>query len=171
MGFFTSCENDVEEVNEINNIELFPDQELKDVDVLYSSSGKVKFRMKAPIVEQYGGEESYNEMPKGVEVEIYDSAMHVSSRLTSNYAIDRTYEKKMEAKDDVVVVNDKGERLNTEHLIWDMTTEKIRSDVFVKITTPQQVLMGEGLISNQDFTDYKILKPRGVINLEDAQGN
>ena len=97
--------------------------------------------------------------------------MNVSTRLTSNYAIDIAHDKKMEAKDDVVVVNDKGETLNTEHLIWDMQKEEIRSDVFVKITTPQQVLMGEGLISNQDFSDYKILKPRGVINLPDAQNN
>ena len=171
MGIFTSCENDVEEVNELNNEEIFPDQELRDADVLYSSSGRVKFRMKAPLVEQYGGDEHYNEMPEGVEVEIYDSTMTVSSRLTSNYAIDIAHDKKMEAKDDVVVINDKGEKLNTEHLIWNMQKEEIRSDVFVKITTPQQVLMGEGLISNQDFSDYKILKPRGVINLQDAQNN
>jgi len=171
MGIFSSCENDVEEVNEINDEVQLPDQELRDVDVLYSSRGKIKFRMIAPLVEQYGGEEHYNEMREGVEVEIYDSTMKVSSRLTSNYAIDLAYDKKMEAEDDVVVINDKGEKLNTEHLIWDMVREEIRSDVFVKITTPQQVLMGEGLISNQDFTDYKILKPRGIINLEDAQGN
>lgn len=171
LGIFTSCENDVEEVNQLNDEELLPDQELRDVDVLYSSKGRVKFRLIAPLVEQYGGEKNYNEMPEGVEVEIYDSSNHVTSRLTANYAIDITHSRKMEARDDVVVINDKGERLNTEQLYWDMVTEKITSDVFVKITTPQQVLMGEGLISNQDFTDYKILKPRGIINLEDAQSN
>lgn len=171
MGFFTACENNLEEVKEVNDEEKFPDQELREVDVLYSSQGRVKFHMIAPLVEQYGGEEAYNEMPEGVELEIYDSLMTVTTKLTSNYAIDLTHLKKMEAKGDVIVVNDKGETLNTEHLIWDMQKEEIRSDVFVKITTAQQVLMGEGLISNQDFTDYKILKPRGIINIEDAQSN
>ena len=73
----------------------------------------------------------------------------------------------MEAKDGVVVINEKGEKLNTEHLVWDKKTEKITSDVFVKITTDSEVLMGEGLISNQDFTEYRILKPRGIINLDE----
>lgn len=170
-GIFSSCTNDPEEVEEINDEELFPDQEMKDVDVLYTSSGKVKFRLIAPLVLQYGGEKSFNEMPEGVEVLVYDSAMNVSSRLTSNYAIDQTYARKMEAKEDVVVINEKGEKLNTEHLIWDLEKDEIRSDVFVKITTDQQVLMGEGLVSNQDFSDYRILSPRGVINLKDAESN
>ena len=172
VGALFSCVNDPKEVEEINNEEIFPDQEMRQVDVLYSTLGEIQFRLKAPLVEQYGGEESYNEMPKGVDIEIYDdSSMQVSSRLTSNYAIDITHEKRMEAKDDVVVINDEGDTLNTEHLIWDLEKNEIRSDVFVKITTPQQVLMGEGLVSNQDFTDYRILKPRGIINLNDAEGN
>lgn len=172
MGSFFSCVNDPKEVEEINDEELFPDQEMREVDVLYSSRGEIKFRLRAPLVEQYGGEEPYNEMPEGVDIEIYDdSTMKVSSQLRANYAIDITYDKKMEARDNVVVVNDEGDTLNTEHLIWDLEKDEIRSDVFVKITTPQQVLMGEGLISDQDFTDYKILKPRGIINLEDAQSN
>lgn len=171
LGFFASCENDPEEVEQLNTAELFPDQEMRNVDVLYSSRGKMKFRLKAPLIEQYGGEKSYNEMPEGVDIETYDSLMNISSRLTANYAIDKAYEKVMEAKDNVVVINHKGETLNTEHLIWDLEKDEIRSDVFVKITTAQQVLMGEGLISNQEFTNYKILKPRGIINLEDAQSN
>lgn len=72
----------------------------------------------------------------------------------------------MEAKDNVVVINDKGERLNTEHLVWDKKTGKITSDVFVEITTENEVIMGEGLVSNQSFTEYKILKTRGIINID-----
>ncbi|MAY84126.1 MAG: LPS export ABC transporter periplasmic protein LptC [Flavobacteriales bacterium] len=172
VGILLSCVNDPKEVEELNDEERYPDQEMRGVDVLYSTMGEVQFRLKAPLVHQYGGEESYNEMPEGVDIEIYDdTTMVVSSRLTANYAIDIAHEKRMEAKDNVVVINDEGDTLNTEHLIWDLEKDEIRSDVFVKITTPQQVLMGEGLISNQDFTDYRILKPRGIINLKDAQSN
>ena len=73
----------------------------------------------------------------------------------------------MEAKEDVVVTNIKGEKLNTEQLVWDQKSGKITSDVFVKITTEDQVLMGEGLIANEDFTNYRILKPRGTISIAD----
>ncbi len=124
------------------------------------------FQLNAPILDQYGGAEPYNEMPEGVHVQLFDSLMNVKTELSSNYAIDLSHQDVMEAKYDVVVINAKGEQLNTEHLIWNKAEQKISSDAFVKITTENQVLLGDGLISNEDFSDYKILKPRGVINID-----
>jgi len=92
--------------------------------------------------------------------------MNVTTKLTSNYAIDSTYANKMQARENVIVINEKGEQLNTEELLWNKNTEQITSDVFVKITTADQIIMGTGLISNQDFTEYRILKPTGIINIE-----
>jgi hypothetical protein len=74
----------------------------------------------------------------------------------------------LEAKGNVVIINEKGEKLNTEHIVWDQKKETINSDVFVKITTNTEILMGDGLESNQSFTKYKILKIRGIINLKDS---
>lgn len=157
----------MEEVAKYDMSERFPDQEIKEVELLYSTKGDIVFQLNAPLLDQYGGEKAYNEMPEGVHVQIFDSLHNVTTELTSEYAIDLSYKNVMEAKNNVVVINAKGEKLNTEHLVWDKETGKITSDVFVKITTPNQVLMGEGLISNQSFTNYRILKPRGVINIDE----
>lgn len=162
-----SCENDPNEVAKFDASEQFPDQTIHDAELLYSTHGKIDVFLSAPLVHQYGGEEPYNEMPEGVHLIIYDSAMTFNTDLTANYAIDLSHKNKMEAKGNVIVVNEKGEQLNTEHLVWDKKSGKFTSDVFVKITTESQVLMGDGLIANQDFSTYQILKPRGTINLED----
>lgn len=143
-----------------------PIQTAKDVEILYSTKGNVVFQLNAPVLHRFQNEISYNEMPQGVEVKIFDSTMTVTTKLTANYAIDSTDVEKMEAKSDVVVVNEKGETLNTEHLVWDKKTEKITSDVHVKITTADQILMGDGLISNQDFSEYRILRPSGTLNID-----
>jgi hypothetical protein len=66
-----------------------------------------------------------------------------------------------------VVVNNKGEKLNTEHLIWDRRADRISSDRFVKITTADEILMGDGLESNGNFTRYKILKIRGTLRIRE----
>ncbi len=166
-----ACENSTEEIAKYDLSEIFPDQAIKDVELLYTSNGELVLQLNAPVLNQYGGEEPYNEMPEGVHLQLFDSAMNVTTNLTSNYAIDLTHADMMEARDDVVVVNQKGEKLNTEHLVWDKKTAKFTSDVFVTITTENQVLMGDGLIANQDFTNYQILKPRGTIEIEDDQGN
>ena len=75
--------------------------------------------------------------------------------------------KKMEVKYNVEVVNVNGEKLNTEHLIWDEQKKKITSDAFVKITTAKEIIMGKGLEANQDFTQYEIKEVTGTIRIED----
>jgi LPS export ABC transporter protein LptC len=168
VGVLFSCENDVNEIAKYDLSERFPDQSVQDVEILYSTEGEVAFQLKAPLLNQYSGEEPYNEMPDGVHVQFFDSTQKVTTDLTANYAIHYTKqnEERMLAEGNVIVTNDKGERLNTEKLLWSKKTQQITSDVFVKITTENQVLMGDGLVANQDFTDYRILKPRGILNIE-----
>lgn len=61
----------------------------------------------------------------------------------------------------------KGEKLNTEHLIWNEDSAKIYTDEFVKITTTDEIIMGEGMEANQDFSKWKIYKIRGTINVKE----
>jgi LPS export ABC transporter protein LptC len=79
----------------------------------------------------------------------------------------RKYENQglVEVRDSVVVINKKGERLDTEKLIWNEKTGKIYTDQFVRIQTKNEVIYGEGLTANQNFSSYKIFKIRGVFNL------
>jgi LPS export ABC transporter protein LptC len=72
----------------------------------------------------------------------------------------------LEAKNDVVVINENGEKLNTEQLFWDQKEQKITSNTFVKITRKTEIIMGDGLESNQDFTRYKIKKIRGTLQVK-----
>ena len=85
------------------------------------------------------------------------------SKLDARYAIHYEQERRWIAKNDVVVVNQKGERLNTEKLMWDENSGKLRSDEFVKITTRGEIIMGTGFEANQDFSKYKIFNIKGTI--------
>ena len=62
-----------------------------------------------------------------------------------------------------------GEKLETEKLVWDEANKTIYTDAFVKITTADQVIMGKGLKSNQDFTKYQINEITGTINLKNNE--
>lgn len=168
----SACENDLKQVDVVTKEENLPLSSSEDVEIMYSELGDVKVKLKAKKLDRYGGEKPYMEMTAGVEVLFYDSAMNISSRLTANYAIHHIKENKMEAREDVVVVNEKGERLNTEHLVWEQEEGKIYSDKFVKITKKDEIIMGEGFESNEDFSKYKIKNLKGTINIEeDAESN
>lgn len=162
----TSCSNDIVEVQKISNEKPVPISTTKNVEMLYSDSAQLKARIKAPLRETFLGQKPYILFNKGIRIEFYDENQKVESVLTAKYAISYTKEDKMEARNDVEISSTNGDKLNTNHLIWDQKANKIYSTVFTKITSTERVIYGDGFESNQDFTSYKILKPKGIINLK-----
>jgi LPS export ABC transporter protein LptC len=163
----SSCVNDPEKVKSITHKNTLPVQAGKGIDLLYSDSARLKIHLTAPEVNEYTGNDPYTEMPKGVKVEFYDSVGKVETSLTANYAIRKERNQMMEAKNDVVLVNTKGETLNTEHLIWDGNKRRISTKAAVKITTKDQIIMGTGLESDEMFNDYEIKNITGTFMLKD----
>lgn len=165
----SSCENDIATINLITSKTQLPAESGKDVEIIYSDSARIKMKLTSPHIDRYTGKDPYIEFPKGLMVEFYDRERKVTSRLNAKYAIRKESEKVMEAKQDVVVMNEKGETLNTEHLIWDEEKDRIYTEEFVKITTKDEILFGDGLESNQEFTKYKIKNIKGTINLHENE--
>nr|MBP6335704.1 LPS export ABC transporter periplasmic protein LptC [Bacteroidia bacterium] len=95
--------------------------------------------------------------------------LRVKSRMDADYGVRYEKEQKMEARKNVVVVNERGEQLNTEHLVWDEKRQKLTSDQFVKITTKDEIIYGNGFEANQDFSKYKIFNIKGTISINDAR--
>jgi LPS export ABC transporter protein LptC len=165
---FSACENDMEKVKIISGKKAMPAETGKDVEILYSDSAKLKARLLATELNRFVQKPPYIEMTKGIKLYFYDSNQKVNSTLTAQYAKVLQFPDNniMEARRKVVVVNEKNEKLETEHLIWNQKEETIVSNAYVTITTKDEIIMGDGLESNQSFTKYKIKKMKGTINLK-----
>jgi LPS export ABC transporter protein LptC len=167
IGFlFVSCENDIEKIKLINSGRNEPVEKAVNIKILYSDSARVQVELTAPRMEHFLGEKPYLEMPKGFKALFYNDQLAVKSRLSADYGIRYENEQKMEAKKNVVVVNEKGSTLNTEHLIWDEQKQKLLSNEFVKITTVDEIIYGTGFEANQDFSQYRIFNIKGTIALK-----
>lgn len=165
---FFSCKNDIEIINTLTTVSDFPTESIQHLESIYSDSAEIQIRIKAVEVRRYGNANlPYMEFPKGIEVLFYNDQAEVSSQLTANFAIYHETEKLWEARDSVVAINVNGEILNTDLLFWDEERGLIYSNKFVKITTSDEVLFGEGFEANQDFSDWIIKKPKGTIYLEE----
>ena len=163
---FISCENSQEEVKRVTQVNTEPLEKIKGLETFYSDSGFVKVRVMAAELVKKTHPAPVTELPKGVNIDFYDQNMEVDARLTSRYAVHHENERKWEAKNDVVVVNQKGEQLNTELLIWDERAEKLISNEQVKITTREEIIYGRGFEANQDFSRYKIFNVSGRITVK-----
>ena len=176
INSFYSCENDVAVVNAVTSADekAKPIESSINVEFLYSDSARVRSRLKTPLADHYLGKKPYYEMPKGMNVIFYNRLGKEETKLTANYGIgydNGANENKMnimEAKGNVVVINEKGDRLNTEHLIWNSITKKIYTNEFVKITTKDEVIWGDGLEANEDFSEYEIKRVKGNIAVKDG---
>ena len=162
---FSSCENDLEKVKLYSKGKIIPQESAKSIKILYSDSARVQVELTAPILSHYETENPYIEMPNGFHALFYNDKLEVKSKLNAEYGIRYERDQRMEARKNVTVINEKGDQLNTEHLIWDERKEKLFSDEFVKITTKDEIIFGNGFEANQDFTKYKIFNIKGTITL------
>ncbi|MBI9067810.1 MAG: LPS export ABC transporter periplasmic protein LptC [Salinivirgaceae bacterium] len=166
--FFASCKNDIQEVKEITSTHDTAIMSAKNIEMHYTTNGINNMKMISPLLNRYleNGESSYSEFPKGLEIFFYDEEGKVTSSLKANYSIYFEKEGKWEAKYDVEAINEKGEKLNTEYLVWLSDEHKIYSDQFVKVTNSDGIIYGDGFESNEDFTSWEVINGRGVINIE-----
>ena len=167
--FLCSCENKIEKVNLLTKETNLPFEITQNVTITYSDSGYKKMKIEAPLLEKYVGDDPYTEFKEGIHVTFYNSIGEPESELTANYAIDYEKINAMEAKGNVVVINKNNEKLETEHLLWFAKDKQIKSEEFVKITTEDEIIFGDGLEANEDFTQYRIKNTKGIINIKEEE--
>ena len=164
---FQSCQREIKTVDiKLDSVSQAL-MSAKDIDVIFSDSGYLQARVTGPVVRRYEGDSPWLEFPEGFRAEMYDSAQRIESTITADYGKRMEITRVMEAEGNVIVRNEfKNEQLNTEVLIWNELRHTIRTEAPVKITTPDKVLYGTGLQSNETFTNYKILHPRGEMTVD-----
>jgi len=168
-----ACKNKMSEVVAINFSDSLPDISARDIDFTLSDSARVQLRISGPVMYAYEeGDEPYMEFPEGFKVEFYDTAFNITSTITGEYGIHYRDKKLLVARKNVVVTNyETGERLDTEELIWDQVKEIIYSNKFVKISSDEGVIFGDGLEAEQDFSKRRIINPSGEIEVQDDTEN
>ncbi|MBT6745924.1 MAG: LPS export ABC transporter periplasmic protein LptC [Flavobacteriales bacterium] len=168
VGVFISCnKNEIEKIRLVTAQEELPSESSTNVEILFSDSAQLTLRLIAPKLNRYETENPYMEFTEGLKLLFYNDLEEPESQIECNYAINYINKKIMEAKDDVVVINKAGEKLTTEHLIWDQGKQIITTDKFVSITTADETLTGKGLEAAEDFSTYKILHPSGEFLIDD----
>jgi LPS export ABC transporter protein LptC len=108
--------------------------------------------------------------PEGIEVSMFNEQ---GIRTTNLQADSGRYSKNVriyKAYGNVVVVNlEQKQTLYTDQLNWDQNKREIFTDKNIKIVTPQELLYGVGLVSNDEFSRYRITKPTGVFSIEEGK--
>jgi LPS export ABC transporter protein LptC len=135
------------------------------IRTIYSDSGNTKLKLEAPL--QLLLQNNDREFPEGVYVEFFDEKKEPKAVLTSNYAIFYQDKNLYKISGNVIIDNQReGKKMSTEELFWSPATKKIYTDKFLTIKTANEVIKGEGLDANQDFSSYTIRKVTGIVSVK-----
>ena len=141
----------------------------EDVEWFYTKNGIASHRLTSPKVYRLEGQKEYIEFPLGLEVFSFNAQGEQEAFMKSDYAIQHLDDKTIEAKGGVLLENLKGEKLETEFLVWDEKQNQIFTEALVKITKQGQSIIGEGFESNTSFSKYTLKNSRGIINLDQVE--
>jgi LPS export ABC transporter protein LptC len=170
-GIFFSCTtNAIEEVMEFSDSENPPLRTTLDVFYTYTDSGKVQNTLLASRIEQFQTPDSmYSLLSNGFELTFYNNMEEFDGRLTALNGFINERNTLMIARDSVVFTNAAGETLRTEELIWQQDSNRVYTRKFVTIEKADGIIYGKGLDSDQNFTNYTIKDPTGVIYIEEDE--
>jgi LPS export ABC transporter protein LptC len=164
LVFLSCCKPSVKDIKK-KVVYKGPVAETTNVSTLYSDSARLQIKLSAPLQLQYENQDGI--YPKGIFMTFFDRQGKVTNTVRANYG---KYDKQKDQyfiRGNVVLENAvKKETLRTEELFWEKNTRKIHTDKFVTIQTDRDILKGQGLTANQDFSDYEILKPTGIFSLK-----
>lgn len=161
------CENDIAEIRAITNPRALPVQSNLNAEYRYTERGILRNVLQAAQLDQYGGENPYVEASGGFEMSFFDSLGTEQAKLQAQAGTYYQKEHRMIAWGNVKLYNTKGESLTTSRLLYEQDSARISTDQFVKIVSGDGTFYGHGLVSNENFTKYKILQPTGDVYLEE----
>jgi lipopolysaccharide export system protein LptC len=161
-----ACRNDLDRVAAVDVPVEAPDRVTSNAEYLYSDSGRVTNRLRAGRIEEYmNKEEPRTEIVDGLELLFYGGHGEEGSLLTARRGRIWPGEGRMQVNERVVFTNARGERLETEELIWEQDSDRVHTDRPVKITRQGDILYGQGLDAAEDFSHYTIRNVIGSFEL------
>ena len=128
-----SCANNKDHIKQIKDYESLQEDRASDVTILYSEKALVKANLFASeFVRNENARPPYTELRKKVRVIFYDDQKKVKSTLYAKYARMYEHNKNVIIRDSIVIINQKGEQLKTEELVWNEQLRKFFTNKPVK---------------------------------------
>lgn len=166
--FFSSCKKN----DETASIAIYTNTNIesgKNVVIQYSDRGQLKVRAEAKTATRYNVQKPYMEFNDGVSVFFYNADNKIISSMTAKYAMAVEGAGSMVAKGNVVVINEKGEKLNCEELVWDERNRKIFSNTAVSITTNDEIIYAKSMEANETFSKYTMKGITGIVKVKSSE--
>lgn len=166
--FVCSCENTQEEIDRLTK-KVTMQEEAINVESYISQEGKMKARLKAPLMLRVMADTQYVEFPRSLHVDFYNDSTEIETYLDSKYGKYFEHLNKVYLKDSVVVITIQGDTLRCHDLWWDQNKEMFYTDSVATYRSPgNDITGGKGMEATQDLKMVKFKVPLGTFEINDS---
>ena len=163
---FSCSDDELREAKHYDDMQDRPAEITKAARIIYSDSARITATLEASRMERFRDDKNKIVITDGLKMIFYDPHPQESARVTANQGERLINEQKTILRNDVVVINEAGDTLETEYLVWEEQKDLISSDKTVKVTTEDEIIIGEGFESDPSFKEYTFYKITGTLEVE-----
>lgn len=160
-----SCSGKLREADKLN-LDETPVQTVYDMFAVQTKNGLVLQRMEAPLMMRFQNDSTqYEIFPKGLSVFAYTEEGLLETIILANDAKHLVVTKGPQqetwrAYGNVIIHNTiKKQTMETDTLYWDQKKQEIWSDCYVKLTSPDGMMQGVGMRSDEHARNSILLNP------------
>ena len=140
-----------------------PSMSTVNVATLISDSGITQYKIVSPLWNVYDEVDTpYWSFPKGIYLQKFDRQFNVIASVAADSARFFRMLNLWRLDGNVELRKEPGELFLTQQLFWDQRRNRLYSDSFIHIETPDRMLEGHGFESNDRLTKYSIRRPTGI---------
>ena len=165
--FVSSCENTQEEIDALTRTKVMQEEAIN-VESYLSQDGKMKAKLKAPLLLRVMADTQYVEFPRSLHVDFYDDSTKIETWLDSKYGKYFENYNKVYLRDSVVVITLKGDTLRCHDLWWDQNKGLFYTDSVATYRSPgNDITGGKGMEATQDLKTVKFKYPLGTVQINE----
>ncbi|MGB1000274.1 MAG: LPS export ABC transporter periplasmic protein LptC [Flavobacteriales bacterium] len=170
MAIAVSCSGTLgDDFKGFDEDKTLPFVEIWDFEMDYTQNGILQMTLTSPYAQTLKGERNdIYQFPNGFKLQSFRQNEAGESLLDATITADSAiyYKgKKLDAYQNVQLVDAKGAALQTNVLTWDEKKQTISTTDSVQINQNGQLIYGVGLDAKDDFSYYKIGQTTGIINV------
>jgi LPS export ABC transporter protein LptC len=166
--FVTGCENTQEEIDNYTKTKTMQEEAIT-VESYISQEGRMKARLKAPLMLRVIADTQYVEFPRSLHVDFYNDSTKIETFLDSKYGKYFENHNKVYLRDSVVVITLKGDTLRCYDLWWDQNKEIFYTDSIATYRSPgNDITGGKGMEATQDLKTVKFKVPLGTVQINES---
>lgn len=145
-----------------------PTMSTVNVSTLISDSGITQYKIVSPLWNVYDEVDTpYWCFPKGIYLQKFDREFNVVATVAADSAKFFRMLSLWKLDGNVELKKEPGELFLTQQLFWDQRRNRLYSDSFIHIETPDRMLEGHGFESNDRLTKYSIRRPTGIFPVDE----